>query len=114
MIGRGAIRSPWLFEQIRQELRGEAITQPTGRDVWGYIRALWASQASFDKPEQVQCDRMKKFLNFLGEGVPAPFLHEIRRAAHRRRVPPHLRRVPRPRRADAARADRRDRRAAAR
>ena len=23
---------------------------------------------------------MKKFLNFVGEGVPAPFLHQIRRA----------------------------------
>ena len=23
---------------------------------------------------------MKKFLNYLGEGVPAPFLHQIRRA----------------------------------
>ena len=80
MLGRGAIRNPWLFGQIRQELRGEAITLPAGRDVWAYIRALWASQASFDKPERVQCDRMKKFLNFVGEGVPALFLHDIRRA----------------------------------
>jgi tRNA-dihydrouridine synthase len=80
MIGRGAIRSPWLFEQIRQARRGEALTCPTGRDVWTYIRALWASQASLDKPEKVQCDRMKKFVNYLGEGVPAPFLHQIRRA----------------------------------
>jgi tRNA-dihydrouridine synthase B len=80
MIGRGAIRSPWLFNQIRQQLRGEAVTLPTGREVWAYIRALWDSQASFDKPEKVQCDRMKKFLNYLGEGVPAPFLHQIRRA----------------------------------
>jgi tRNA-dihydrouridine synthase B len=80
MIGRGAIRSPWLFNQIRQQLRGEAVTLPTGRDVWAYIRALWASQAWGDRPEQVQCERMKKFLNYLGEGVPAPFLHQIRRS----------------------------------
>ena len=80
MIGRGAIRSPWLFAQIRQHLRGEPLTRPTGRDVWAYIRALWQSQACFDKPEKVQCDRMKKFLNYLGEGVPPPFLHQIRRA----------------------------------
>jgi tRNA-dihydrouridine synthase len=79
MIGRGAIRSPWLFNQIRQKLRGQTVTLPTGRDVWAYIRALWESQASFDKPEKVQCDRMKKFLNYLGEGVPAPFLQQIRR-----------------------------------
>ena len=79
MIGRGVIRSPWLFNQIRQQLRGEAVTLPTGRDVWRYIRALWDSQTYVDKPEHVQCARMKKFLNYLGEGVAAPFLHQIRR-----------------------------------
>jgi tRNA-dihydrouridine synthase B len=81
MIGRGAIRSPWLFAQIRQHLRGETVTYPTGRDVWGYIRALWDSQATPDRPERTQCDRMKKFINYLGEGVPAPFLDRIRRAS---------------------------------
>ena len=80
MIGRGVIRSPWLFNQIRQQLRGEAVTLPTGRDVWEYIRALWDSQAGADKPEQVQCARMKKFLNYLGEGVPGTFLDQIRRS----------------------------------
>ena len=80
MIGRAAIRSPWLFAQIRQHLDGQPVTYPTGRDVWGYIRALWDSQAAFDKPEKVRCERMKKFLNYLGEGVPGQFLHRIRRA----------------------------------
>src|SRR5690349_21547200 len=28
MIGRGAIRNPWLFAQIRQELRGEPAARP--------------------------------------------------------------------------------------
>jgi tRNA-dihydrouridine synthase B len=79
MIGRGAIRSPWLFNQIRQQLRGERPTQPTGRDVAGYILALWDSQPCVDKPEKVRCERMKKFLNYLGEGVPGAFLHQIRR-----------------------------------
>ena len=36
MIGRGAIRNPWLFDQIRAELRGEKIKLPTGRDVLLY------------------------------------------------------------------------------
>ena len=79
MIGRGVIRSPWLFDQIRQQLRGEMPTQPTGRDVAEYIRALWDSQPCLDKPEKVRCERMKKFLNYLGEGVPGAFLHRIRR-----------------------------------
>jgi len=80
MIGRAAIRSPWLFNQIRQQLAGEPVTLPSGRDVLGYVRALWASEADPAKPEQSQCDRMKKFVNYLGEGIPGPFLHAIRRA----------------------------------
>jgi tRNA-dihydrouridine synthase B len=80
MIGRGVIRSPWLFNQIRQQLRGETVTRPTGRDVADYIRRLWDSQAKLDRPEKVQCERMKKFLNYLGEGVPGAFLYQIRRS----------------------------------
>ena len=82
MIGRGVIRSPWLFNQIRQRLRGEPITYPTGRDVLDYISALFESQASFEAPEKVQVERMKKFMNYLGEGVGTNgrFLHQIRRA----------------------------------
>ena len=79
MIGRGVIRSPWLFNQIRQQRRGETVTQPSGREVLAYVEALWDSQASFDGPEKVQCERMKKFMNFIGEGVSDTFLFEIRR-----------------------------------
>ena len=80
MIGRGVIRSPWLFNQIRQQLGGEAVTEPTGREVAGYIRALWETQASVHRTEQVQCSRMKKFINFLGEGVPGAFRQQVYRA----------------------------------
>ncbi len=83
MIGRGAIRNPWLFHQIRQRLRGEPVTFPTGREVLAYIEALWESQASFDAPEKIQCERMKKFMNYLGEGVTPDFLHRIRRSQTR-------------------------------
>lgn len=81
MIGRAAIRSPWLFTQIRQHLAGQPITTPSGRDVLAYIRALWASQEVPGRPERTHCERMKKFMNYLGEGVPGPFLHQIRRAS---------------------------------
>jgi tRNA-dihydrouridine synthase B len=79
MIGRGAIRNPWLFDQIRQHLRGESVTLPTGREVGDYVRRLWDSQAGEGSPEKKQCERMKKFLNYLGEGVPGTFLHQMRR-----------------------------------
>ena len=81
MIGRGAIRNPWLFRQIRQRQLGETVTLPTGRDVLAYIGQLWESQVTPEAKESAQVQRLKKFMNFIGEGVPpaAPFLHEIRR-----------------------------------
>jgi len=80
MIGRGAIRSPWLFSQIRQQLRGEPITQPTGHDVLGYVHALWESQVTTDASERAQCERMKAFLNHIGGGMDERFLYQIRRS----------------------------------
>lgn len=85
MIGRGAIRNPWLFNQIRQTLRGEAVRLPRSREVLTYIRALWESQVNPASREASQVQRMKKFMNFIGEGVPgaAAFLHGIRRVQNR-------------------------------
>jgi nifR3 family TIM-barrel protein len=79
MIGRGAIRNPWLFDQIRAQFRGEKIRLPVGRDVLAYIRELWENEITPDVRESAQVQRMKKFMNFIGDGVSEKFLHEIRR-----------------------------------
>ena len=79
MIGRGAIRNPWLFDQIRAQFRGEKIKLPTGRDVLAYIRELWENEITPGVKESSQVMRMKKFMNFIGDGVGEKFLHEIRR-----------------------------------
>lgn len=86
MIGRGAIRNPWLFDQIRQLRRGESPCLPVGREVLQYIHELWDAQITPDAPENLHVQRMKKFMNFIGEGVPPAdkFLFEIRRAQTRR------------------------------
>ena len=80
MIGRGAIRNPWLFDQIRQQHCGEKIKLPTGRDVLAYIRELWDNEITPEVKEAAQVQRMKKFMNFIGEGIGEKFLFEIRRA----------------------------------
>jgi tRNA-dihydrouridine synthase B len=81
MIGRGAIRNPWLFHQIRQQRRGETIFIPRGLDVLNYVRALYEAVCSPDVRESAQVQKMKKYLNYLGVGVEptGQFLHEIRR-----------------------------------
>ena len=85
MIGRGAIRNPWIFEQIRQHQRGESITLPTGRDVLGYVGALYESACTPGVPEHAQVQKMKRYMNFLGLGVEptGAFLHAIRRVTTR-------------------------------
>jgi tRNA-dihydrouridine synthase len=85
MIGRGAIRNPWLFQQIRDHQRGEPLYRPTGREVLDYIGALYDSACAPEVPEASQVQRMKKFMNYLGMGVEASgqFLHRIRRATRK-------------------------------
>jgi len=85
MIGRGAIRNPWIFSQIRDRLAGREVSLPTGRQVLDYISDLYETVCSPGVPEKVQVQKMKKYMNFLGEGLDdsAAFLHDIRRCATR-------------------------------
>jgi nifR3 family TIM-barrel protein len=85
MIGRGAIRNPWLFQQIRQHQSGDTIRLPSGRDVLEYIRALYDAVCTPGVRESAQVQKMKKYLNYVGVGVEptGTFLHSIRRVATR-------------------------------
>ena len=85
MIGRGAIRNPWIFRQIREHRRGEPVFQPRGSDVLAYIHALYEAVCTPGIPEVSQVQKMKKYLNFIGLGVEptGAFLHAIRRTVTR-------------------------------
>ncbi len=85
MIGRGAIRNPWLFQQIRQCQVGEPLRVPTGREVLDYIRKLYEAVCAPEVREISQVQRMKKYMNYLGMGVEpsGQFLHRVRRATTR-------------------------------
>lgn len=81
MIGRHAIRNPWIFRQIREHFSGESVVRPTLGDVFGYVRDLYATLAVDGMDEVRHVARMKKFLNFVGQGVDpeGQFLYEMRR-----------------------------------
>ena len=85
MIGRGAIRNPWLFQQIRRQQRGEPLFIPNGREVLDYVRALYDAVCAPGVRESAQVQKMKKYLNYLGLGVEptGQFLHRIRRVTTR-------------------------------
>ncbi|MBI2948986.1 MAG: tRNA-dihydrouridine synthase family protein [Verrucomicrobia bacterium] len=83
MIGRGAVRNPWLFRQIQQSHRGEAVFEPSGFDVLEYIRDLFVTVRPPAVAEAAHIQKMKKYMNFIAEGVDptGQFLHQIRRVA---------------------------------
>jgi tRNA-dihydrouridine synthase len=85
MLGRGVIRNPWLFRQIREQRCGEAIFRPTGRDVLEYIGALYDAVSLHGPRDTAQVHSMKKYMNFIGLGVEptGAFLHAIRRVTTR-------------------------------
>src|SRR3954451_6224862 len=69
MIGRGVIRNPWLFRQIREQRRGQSVFQPTGRDVLAYVHALYEAVSTPGIRDSAQINNMKKYMNFIGLGV---------------------------------------------
>jgi tRNA-dihydrouridine synthase B len=85
MIGRGAIRNPWIFRQIRQRRRGQRVFIPSGKDVLRYVEELYRAVCSPEAKESSQVQRMKKYMNYLGMGVDEEgrFLHQIRRVTNR-------------------------------
>ena len=85
MIGRSAIRNPWIFKQIRQLATGAPMTLPTYQDLYLYIQKLYEVFYKAEVPEIKQVARLKKFLNFIGLSVDqeGQFLYHSRRAKSR-------------------------------
>jgi nifR3 family TIM-barrel protein len=82
MIGRHAIRNPWIFRQIREKFAGQIATPVTLAEVREYIERLYRETQQPGVPEAAHVAKMKKYLNFVGQSVDAEssFLHDMRRA----------------------------------
>ncbi|MCF7687318.1 MAG: tRNA-dihydrouridine synthase family protein [Cephaloticoccus sp.] len=83
MVGRHAIRNPWIFRQCREQFSGKAITVVTLADVREYIERLYRATAAVHLPEQAHVNKMKKYLNFVGQSVDptGSFLYDMRRTS---------------------------------
>jgi tRNA-dihydrouridine synthase len=82
MIGRHAIRNPWIFRQTRDRLAGRPVAVITLADVRDYIDRLYRATQVPAVPERAHVAKMKKYLNFVGQSVDAAgaFLHAMRHA----------------------------------
>lgn len=82
MSGRGAVRNPWIFRQIREKLAGLPVFAPTLLDVRWYVEMLCENIKRYSPRIKHADSRLKKFLNFIAVGVDenGEFLAQMRRA----------------------------------
>ena len=82
MIGRGAIRSPWLFEQLKAAFEGREVYRPTRKDLYFYVSELFDEVASewTDYDERKHVNKMKKYMVYISQGLNEEFEYRIRRA----------------------------------
>ncbi len=85
MIGRHAIRNPWIFAQCREAFAGRPVTPVTLGQVDAYVRGLYAATEVPGLGELILVNKMKKYLNFVGQSVDptGAFLHDMRRTRSR-------------------------------
>jgi tRNA-dihydrouridine synthase B len=81
MIGRHAIRNPWIFRQCRQQFAGEPVERITLAHVREYVERLYRATQTPEFAGRYHVNKMKKYLNFVGQGVDptGAFLHDMRR-----------------------------------
>jgi tRNA-dihydrouridine synthase len=82
MVGRGAIRNPWIFSQLSAAMGSGFAPAPTYRDLWEYVLELYDEIAretpKFNPLAHVQ--RMKKTLAYISHGLEGEFEYDMRRA----------------------------------
>lgn len=83
MIGRGAIRNPWIFSQLLAAFGSVQGELPRYKDLWEYVLELYdelaRETAKFNPLAHVQ--RMKKTLAYISHGLEGGFEYDMRRAS---------------------------------
>jgi len=82
MIGRAAIRNPWIFKQTRQYLSCQPVCVVTLAEVRDYIDRLYQTTTVQTVPERARVSYLKMYLNYIAQGVDAAgaFLQDMRLA----------------------------------
>lgn len=71
MIGRPALRNPWIFRQIAELMAGRTPFAPSGADLVNHLERLHTVMASgFDGPPARLAGPMKEHLGFLCRALP--------------------------------------------
>lgn len=77
MIGRPALRNPWIFEQIADLAAGRGPRRPTGEDLVAHLDAV---RLRYERVLPRPLGRLKEMIRFVGRAVPdRSFLREALR-----------------------------------
>lgn len=85
MLGRGAIRHPWLFQQLCTHWEGGDTRTFTGRDMLEYIQHLYDVTAAFHPrfETRLHVQKMKRYMVYITTGISEGALeHRIRRVTN--------------------------------
>lgn len=85
MIGRGAIRNPWIFSQLAAAFAGNPIERVKKNQLWEYVNVLWEETArarvelgkGFEEKKHVH--KMKRYLNYILAGLHEELEHRAKR-----------------------------------
>jgi tRNA-dihydrouridine synthase C len=82
MIGRGAIRNPWIFSQHIAAFENTTPPAPSHRDLLEYVIELYDEIAAETRKliPNAHVQRMKKTLAYISHGLEGTFEHDMRRA----------------------------------
>ncbi len=84
MLGRGAIRHPWLFDHLRAHWEGREVRPRTGRDMMDYIQNLYDMTAAFHPHYETNShvQKMKRYMVYITTGIAdGQFEYRIRRVS---------------------------------
>ncbi len=71
MIGRPAIRNPWIFEQIEDLRQGRTPRRPSGRDVLDWVQMVVARFAvAYPGRRDRSVGKIKELFSYLARAVP--------------------------------------------
>jgi len=71
MLGRPALRNPWIFRQLSQLLAGHEPFQPTGSDLVQHLKRLSFGLASrLREPDQTPLGPLKEQVRYLCRAIP--------------------------------------------
>ena len=82
MVGRGAIRNPWIFSQLQAAFEQTSPPVPTYRDLWEYVLELYdeIARETAKLVPNAHVQRMKKTLAYISHGLEGDFEYDMRRA----------------------------------